>query len=47
MARGPHSVLEEEAKRVIEKIPTMQPGLQQNKPVDVIYTLPIMLQIRD
>lgn len=40
--RGPHPALEKEAKRLINKIPKMQPGLQRNEPVGVIYTLPIV-----
>lgn len=39
--RGPHPALEKEAKRVINKIPNMKPGFQQDKPVGVIYNLPI------
>jgi protein TonB len=39
--RGPHPALEKEAKRVINEIPSMKPGLQQDKPVGVIYNLPI------
>ena len=42
--RGPHSALENEAKRVINKIPKMEPGLQGNHPVGVIYTLPILYE---
>ncbi|MBO3115555.1 energy transducer TonB [Winogradskyella sp. DF17] len=44
--RGPHPALEKEAQRVISKIPKMQPGLQQDKPVGVIYTLPITFLIK-
>lgn len=40
--RGPHPALENEAKRVINKIPKMEPGLQRNVPVGVKYTLPIV-----
>ncbi|WP_299109292.1 energy transducer TonB [uncultured Winogradskyella sp.] len=45
--KGPHSALEKEANRVINKIPKMQPGLQREEPVGVIYTLPIMFEIRN
>jgi len=45
--RGPHHALENEAKRVINKIPKMEPGLQRNVPVGVIYTLPIVYEARD
>lgn len=45
--RGPHNVLEKEAKRVIKKIPKMEPGKQRNVPVGVRYTLPIVYDARD
>lgn len=45
--RTPHPVLENEAKRVIDKIPSMTPGYQQNKPVGVIYNLPIKFMVRN
>ena len=45
--RGTHHVLESEAKRVINKIPKMEPGLQGNVPVGVIYTLPIIYDARE
>ena len=45
--RGPHPALENEANRVINKIPKMEPGIQGNVPVGVIYTLPISYQIRN
>lgn len=45
--RTPHPALEKEAMRVINKIPTMKPGYQQDKPVGVIYNLPIKFMARD
>ena len=45
--KGPHPALEKEAKRVIDKIPHMEPGKQRKVPVGVIYTLPIKFQVRD
>ena len=45
--RGPHKGLEKEAKRVINKIPKMEPGKQRNVPVGVIYTLPIVFDVMD
>ncbi|WP_417875282.1 energy transducer TonB [Winogradskyella sediminis] len=45
--RGPHPALEKEAYRVINKIPKMQPGLQRHVPVGVIYTLPIVFDVRN
>lgn len=45
--KGPHPVLEKEAKRVIDKIPSMTPGYQRDQPIGVIYTLPIAFDIRN
>jgi len=45
--RSPHQVLDKEAKRVISKFPNMQPGIQGEQPVSVIYTLPIKFSIQD
>jgi len=47
MARAPHQELEKEAKRLIEKLPKMMPGKQRDKPVNVIFGLPINFQVRD
>ena len=44
--RAPHQDLEEEAKRVVSKIPQMKPGKQGGKEVSVLYTLPIIFQVR-
>lgn len=38
-------VLENEAKRVISLLPSFQPGKQNDKPVKVIYTISIVLDI--
>ncbi|MGB0980898.1 MAG: energy transducer TonB [Winogradskyella sp.] len=47
-ARGPHKVLENEAIRVIKKIPKLKkPGFQRGKPVIVPYALPIVFRITD
>lgn len=45
--KGPHPELEKEAKRVIDKIPHMKPGYQRDQPVGVIYTLPIVFDIKN
>jgi protein TonB len=45
-ARAPHPQLEKEAFRIAEKIPTMKPGLQRNKPVSVMYNLPIVFKVQ-
>lgn len=42
--RAPHLKLEEEAKRVVNKIPKMQPGMQRDKAVGVRYTLPLVFK---
>lgn len=44
--RAPHPKLGKEAERVINKIPKMKPGLQRDKPVEVIYQLPILFQVQ-
>ncbi|MGB8705358.1 MAG: energy transducer TonB [Gillisia sp.] len=46
-SRAPHPRLEQEAARVINSLPHMQPGKQRGKPVGVIYSLPIVFQIQD
>jgi protein TonB len=46
-SRAPHDKLEEEAKRVIQLLPEMQPGKQRSVPVGVIYTLPIIFRVQD
>ena len=44
-ARAPHKTLENEAIRVIQKLPKMTPGKQRGKPVGVKYSLPITFRI--
>ena len=44
--RAPIEQLEDEAKRVVNKIPQMTPGKQRNEPVSVLYNLPIMFEVR-
>lgn len=39
--RANHPLLEQEAKRVLQSLPVLKPGLQNNTPVSVIYSLPI------
>jgi protein TonB len=46
-ARAPHSSLVKEAKRVMTKVPKMQPGRQDKKPVDVVYSLPIIFRVQN
>ncbi len=46
-ARAPHPRLEQEAKRVVGKLPKMKPGMQRGKAVRVPYYLPIKFQVQD
>lgn len=39
--RGPDKLLENEALRIVNKLPTMIPGKQRGKPVPVPFSLPI------
>jgi TonB family protein len=39
--RGVHPLLDNEALRVIQEMPTWQPGTQKDQPVSVSYTVPI------
>lgn len=45
-AKANNERLKNEAQRVIEQLPKMKPGRQGDKTVDVIYTIPIVLQGR-
>lgn len=44
-ARAPHLKLKEEAIRVINLLPKMEPGKQQGKPVKVRYSMPILFKV--
>ncbi|WP_250435186.1 energy transducer TonB [Hanstruepera flava] len=44
---APHDNLAKEANRVINKLPSMIPGQHGNKKVDVLYTIPIIFQIKN
>jgi periplasmic protein TonB len=46
IARGVHKALDEEALRVIEKMPAWAPGKQRGKPVSVQYNLPIVFTLK-
>jgi len=46
-ARAPHPRLEQEAARVVNALPKMQPGKQRGKAVGVSYSLPIVFQVQD
>lgn len=40
-AKGPHSLLEDEASRIIKLLPKMKPGTQRGKSIAVRYAIPI------
>ena len=46
-SRAPHPKLEQEAIRVINALPQMEPGKQRGKPVAVSYYLPIVFQVQN
>ena len=46
-ARAPHPKLQQEAIRVVSSLPKMTPGQQRNKPVGVLYALPITFRVDD
>ena len=46
-SRAPHSVLEIEAKRVINTLPKFKPGEHKGKKVNVPYSLPIIFQVKE
>ena len=45
-AKGSHEKLEKEAVDVIEKIPQMTPGKVGSQNVNVVYSIPIILQVQ-
>ena len=46
-ARAPHPRLQQEAERVVNMLPKMQPGKQRGQPVGVLYSLPIVFKVQD
>lgn len=46
VVKGIGSGCDEEALRVVKKMPNWSPGMQQGKQVDVYYTLPIKFQLK-
>lgn len=43
--RAPHRKLKKETKRVIKALPKMAPAYQNGKPVNLLFTLPIVFNI--
>ncbi|QXP60198.1 hypothetical protein [Olleya sp. HaHaR_3_96] len=44
--RAPHKALEKEANSVVGRVPQMKPGEQGGEPVSVLYSLPIVFEVR-
>jgi protein TonB len=44
--RGPHDVLEQEAVRILSKLPKMTPGKQRGSAVKVSFAIPITFQLQ-
>lgn len=43
--KAPHEEMAIETKRILEKMPKLEPGTQRDKPVKVKYSLPIHIQV--
>lgn len=46
-SRAPHPNLEQEAERVVKLLPKMTAGSQRGRPVDVVYSLPIVFDVNN
>ena len=46
-ARAPHPRLQQEAERVVNQLPDMEPGKQRGQAVGVLYSLPITFRVQD
>ena len=44
--KGPAKVLENEAERIIDRLPKMVPGKRLDKPVKVSFSIPITFQLQ-
>ncbi|WP_158975568.1 energy transducer TonB [Cellulophaga sp. L1A9] len=44
--KGPAKILEEEAARIISKLPQMKPGMQRLEPVKVSFSIPINFKLQ-
>lgn len=43
--RGPHELLEQEAERILSKLPKMEPGKQRGTAVKVAFSIPITFKL--
>lgn len=46
-SRGPDKLLENEAERIVSKLPQMKPGKQRGKAVKVAYAIPIFFKFQE
>jgi len=44
--RGPHQILENEAIRIIELLPKMEPALVNGTPVKIPFSIPITFRLQ-
>lgn len=44
--RSPHKILDDEASRIISKLPQMQPGKQRDRAVKVPFSIPITFKLQ-
>lgn len=44
--RGPHELLENEVERIINRLPKMQPGIHNGKPVKVPFSIPVIFKLK-
>ena len=44
--RGPHNILEQEASRIMAKLPPIKPGKQGGRPVKVPFSIPITFKLQ-
>ncbi len=45
-SKGPSPILEAEAQKIIAKLPKMEPAMQDGKPADVIFSIPITFKLK-
>jgi TonB family protein len=45
--KGGHIILQEEAKRIVSKMPKFEPAIKNGRPVSVKYSIPITFKLQD
>lgn len=43
--KGPHTLLEDEVQRIILRLPKMEPGRHEGRPVDVPFSIPVVFRL--